>query len=247
MTGTQHHDFRVSVGLYQTSVEATGIAEADMWYNFPEGRPKVRLNGRTGILGPHGTHPLVYNASNTWYPLQPGGVATTALTTVNNRAYAFPFTPGRKCFLDKFGLMVVTPGVGNIRAAVYSSDNIAGLGALPHFLVSDFGTHTAATAANETVTSFNLDPGTGLPIEPYAYWIVIAMQTSVAPTTSAYNTFNPAVPWPISTPTFGTSDYINCLYYDSGFAGPSIPETISGPPDGATLGPLVYTRLSTTS
>lgn len=239
---TAHHPYTVNIGLYTTAVEATGISEGDLWYNEPEGRTKVRLDGRTGIVGPHGTHPIIYGVDNAWHPLTPGGFLNGAVTTANGRAYAYPLNPGRKCFFDRLAFRVQTAGVGNAHAALYTADPTTGL---PGPLLSDFGTASVAVT-NSTVSAFNLLVGGGVPMEPYRYWLVLAMQTSVAPVCTAYSSASPFVPYPVTTPAFNAlgTDMYNCVYTDTGFAGPGVPNPF-GTVAGAAQGPFVYVKLST--
>lgn len=241
------HPYTVNIGLYTTSVEATGAAiaeEGDLWYNEAEGRTKVRLDGRTGMVGPHGTHPLIYGVDNAWHPLVAGGASNQPLTVTNNRAYAYPLMPGRKCFFDRLAFFVGTAGVGDAHAALYTSDALTGL---PDDLVSDFGEASVATAPNATVSAFDLLVGGGLPIEPYLYWLVLAFQTSSAPIVSSFPSTSPFIPFPIATPTFSdtTLDFWNCLYSDTGWAGGGSAPLTFGAPAGATIGPFVYVKLST--
>lgn len=243
-TDNAHHPYTVNIGQYQASVEATGIAEGDTWYNVPEGRTKVRLDGRTGIVGPHGTHPIIYAVDNAWHPLTPGGDANIPLTVTNNRAYAYPLHPGRKCFFDRLAFHVETAGTGDAAAALYLSDPTTGLPSSRH---SYFGTASIATAPDTTVSAFDLLVGDGLPVEPVLYWLVLAFYTSAAPVVTRFPSYSPFVPYPVTTPLFATdsSDFWNCLYSDTGFAGPGPLPATFGTVAGATVGPSIYVKLST--
>lgn len=235
MGGIANHKLTVNAGLFSTAAENLTSDEGDIWYNSAEGRVKLSLDGVNGIVGPHGTHPLVYGISNGWYPLQAGGGFHQALTVTNNRAYAFPLNPGRKCTLAGFAAYIGTAGTGNARVMLYGSDRTTGL---PGALLADYSTVSVATAPGATISGWTVSTA----LKPSRYWVVFVPQTSAAPIMSGYTTYNPVVPWVIATPTFASTTWINCVYSDTGFSG--APPDPFGAIAGSTFGPFIYAKLT---
>lgn len=235
MAGTDNHKLKNNAALHSVSADVGGT-EADIWYNSTEGRVKVRVASQTAIAGPHGNHSLIHNVANAWYTPAGGsnGVLTTQVLT-NDRAYAWPLFPGRKCTLA--GLAISTGvgnvGVGNFRAALYDS---AATG-FPGSLIADYGTQSATTASTVrsgwTVSTVLL---------PVPYWVVIASQTSTAPTVIVPITTVPMIAWPIAVPLFGATDNMTSLYTDTGFSG-AAPSSF-GTPAGTAIGPLIFWKLA---
>jgi hypothetical protein len=188
------------------------------------------------ILGPHGSHPLIYNTSNCWYPLQPGGGTHSAVGITNNRAYAYPLYPGKKCTLAGAAMRVSAAGaVGNLRIGLYAQDSTTGF---PGALLADYGTQSAAVGGASTISGWTVSTA----LEPVPYWFVLAANTSTAPSMSRYTTFNQMIPWIITTPTMGTADFFNCVYSDTGFSG-ALPNPF-GAVAGIDNGPFIYTKLN---
>ena len=189
-----------------------------------------------GIVGPHGSHPLIYNVSNCWYPLQPSGGVHAAVAVTNNRAYAYPLYPGKKCTLAGAAMRIsLLGGIGNLRVGLYGQNSTTGF---PGSLIADYGTQTAVTLGAATISGWTISTA----LEPVPYWFVFVPQTTVAPTMSRYTTFNTMVPWPVSTPTMGASDFFNCLYSDTGFTG-ALPGTF-GSVAGIEHAPFIYVKIN---
>lgn len=234
----EHHPYTVNLGLYTTSTELTGYAEADTWYNTAEGRVKTQLAaGKIGITGPQGGHPLIYDAANAWYNLQPDATAQNGIITTQNRAYARPLYPGRKCTLKGIAMETVSGGgAGNrpILAALYDSDATTGL---PGALVASYGT-TNATAVGAVISGWTVDTD----LQPYPYWLVVVTQSALATEFITFHGTSTMVPQLVATPTMTASDYLNnSLYTDTGFSG-AAPATF-GTPVTSTYGPGVYVNL----
>lgn len=231
MAGADNVKFTANVGLSAPAVDTAGAAEADLWYNTTQGRAKLSVGAAIATLG-NGTHPLVYNIVNQWYPLVQGIGANLSGNTTVNRAYAYPFQPGRKCSLLGFATPVDAGGVGaNARMALYTSHPTTGL---PDALIADYGTQAVATVGTKSGWTVNTVTA------PALHWIVFISQDAVT-NIGRNTTFSPWVPWIIGTPTFGANDYVNCLYSDTGFSG-AAPATF-GVPAGSTLGPTIYIKL----
>lgn len=211
-------------------------AEADIWYRSDEGRVRADVGSGAAIIGPHGSHPLIHNVSNCWYPLQPGGGTHTAVAVTNNRAYAYPLYPGKKCTLAGAAMRIsVLGGVGNLRVGLYGQDSTTGF---PGALIADYGTQSAVTVGAATISGWSISTA----LEPVPHWFVFVPQTTVAPSMSRYSTFNPMVPWPVTTPAMGAGDFFNCLYSDTGFTG-ALPSTF-GAVAGIDYAPFVYVKIN---
>ena len=209
-----NHKFNVNVGLHTSSVPVTGV-EADLWYDNAVGnvRAQVGAETRSVSVGPHGSHPSIYTMTNGWYPMQPGGGAHSAVAVTNNRAYAYPIWPGRKCTLAGVACRISAAGaVGNLRTMLYAPDTSTGL---PGSLITDYGTVTAVTGGAATISGWTISTA----LEALPYWFVFNPQTTTPPSMSRYSTFNQMIPWNIATPTMGTADFANCVYSDTGFTG----------------------------
>lgn len=237
--GTQH-DHLVNVGLYTATGAVTGAAEGDLWYNSTEGQVKLALDDdRVTTAGPFGTHPMVYSTANAWYPIMPGGAVHASLTTTNNRAYAYPLYPGRKCNFTGIAIEVLTAGTGNARMMVYEASVATGL---PETLLDDHFDVDVSTTGVKTGWLLDMD------LMPRPYWLVFVSKTSAAPVLATYRTNSAKVPYIGATPTFAspgidaTVGFYNCLYSDTGFSGPT-PGTF-GAIAGSTLGPAIKVKLS---
>lgn len=235
----EHHKFAVNLGLYTTATEVTGNAEADTWYNTAEGRVKTQLAaGLVGIAGPQGGHPVIYDVADAWYNVQAdaqfaaGGPAVT-----QNRAYALPLYPGRKCNLKGIAVETISGGgAGNrpILAALYDSDATTGL---PGALVASYGT-VNATNVGAVISGWTVNTD----LQPYPYWIVIAVQSALATSMVHYYGTSTMVPQLVATPTMTTTDHErNSLYTDTGFSG-AAPATF-GTPVQSVMGPGIYVNL----
>lgn len=224
-----------STGLNSLTSNPTSV-ESDAWYRSDEGRVRVDVGSNNAIVGPHGSHPLIHNVSNCWYPLQNAGGVHSAVAVTNNRAYAYPLYPGKKCTLAGAAMRIsVLGGVGNLRIGLYGADSSTGF---PGTLVADYGTQSAVTVGAATISGWSVSTA----LEPVPYWFVFVPQTSVAPTMSRYTTFNTMVPWPVSTPSMGAADFFNSVYSDTGFGG-SLPGTF-GAVAGIEFAPFVYVKIN---
>jgi hypothetical protein len=232
VAGTDNHAYTVNVGLYTTTVDVTGAAEGDLWYNSTEKVAKVSLaDNKIGHVGPQGTHPIIYDVANAWYPMYPAQLLTNLVVT-NNRAYAFPFHVSRECNLTGLSINVATGGTGNGHMGMYSSHPTT---FLPDLFVNDIGSVSVAGTGNIEGWAVNEV------MEPALYWLVFVPQTTVAPSVKASVTTNTYVPVQIATPTFVTAEQANCLYSDTGFSG-AFPVSF-GAVAGSTYGPLIYVKL----
>lgn len=235
MAGADNHKLKNNAALHTVTVDV-GVTEGDLWYNSTEGRVKVRVTSQTGIAGPHGNHSLIHNVANSWYT--PAGGSNGALTTqvlTNDRAYAWPLFPGRKCTLT--GLAMSTGagnvGVGNFRAALYDSASTG----FPGSLIADYGTQSA-TLASTVRSGWTVSTA----LLPVPYWVVIASQTTVAPTVIIAMTTVPMIATPIAVPLFGATANMTALYTDTGFGG--APPGTFGTPAGTAIGPLIFWKLT---
>lgn len=235
VAGTDKELFKVNIGLCSAATEVTGAAEGDLWYSSTLGAVKGAALVSTNV-GPSGTHPVIFGGTTFWYPLQKTLCGSNTLGPTNNRAYAYLFYPGRKCTLNDFAMRITTTGgAGNLRMALYDSDATTGL---PGALIADYGTKTAASGGAVTVQGWTV----GTTVQPIPYWVVLMMQTTVAPTMTRYHTYSPLVPWPVAVPTFAASDQVNCVYSDTGFSG--APPDPFGAVVSAILGPTVWAKIA---
>lgn len=234
-----HHHFAVNLGLYTTATEVTGVSEADTWYNTAEGRVKTQLDGGfVGIVGPHGGHPIIHDAADAWYSIQTDGTFNVTGTITQNRAYAYPLYPGRKCTLQGLAISIVSgvgAGVRPVLMALYDSDATTGL---PGALVASYGTANGSEAP-QILESWTVDTD----LQPYPYWLVVAVQSALATTVVKMYGNSTMIPRLVATPTMATTDYQhNCLYTDTGFSG-AAPATF-GTPVSSDLGPHIFVNLT---
>jgi hypothetical protein len=246
MSGPDQHKFTVNVGLYTRSVEITGSAEADSWYNSTEGRVKLQVESpdTIAIAGPHGTHQLIHGTGpdDTWYFVDSQGIRIVngGLLT-NGRAYAQPFWPGRKCTLNNLIVQNNSAGLGagtrDFRMALYEADHVT---RMPANLVADYGVQTGGESSGDqpvwTMTQA---------LQPIGYFVVIVLQSALA-TQLMRNTraLRTVVPEIAASPTYpgGNTAAMNSFYSDTGFAG-AFPATF-GAVAGSAFGPLIAANLS---
>lgn len=234
MAGADNHKYLVNVGLYSTAADTTTATQGDVWFNSTEGRVKTQTAGAVSIMGPNGAQPqMVYDVANAWYPLQPGGTTYDG-SSVNNRAFAFPLAPGRKCTLVDFAMaLAAAVHVGNVRAMLYGTLPTG----LPGALIADYGTKLLTGNANTTITGWTA----GTALEPTLYWVVLAMQTSTAGSWKSQFWFSPLLPL-LAVPTGVRQS--GALYTDTGFSG-AAPATFGTPAAGpAPTPPSVFVKLT---
>lgn len=234
--------FLVNLGLHSTTTNTGSTIEGDLWYNSVEGAAKITTGPTAGdsldvgIVGSHGTHPLLYDVANAWYPLTEAAGQWAGATTTNNRAYAYPFHPGRKCTMTDFAFFVdQVPGTGNLRMGLYDNDPATDL---PGALIADYGTRTGLTATT-VITGWTV----GTVVQPRLHWIVLAVQTSVAPSTSTFEVRSGMIPEVGATPVMSTSASMDGYTSDTGFSG-ALPGTFGAVSNAAGGNPLLYVKLT---
>lgn len=211
MAGNSNIKQKVNLGLDSISVDGEFQPEANMWYNNVDGNIKCWITNLKANVGPDGAIPQIYNLANGWYPVQPGGGTRVSTTATNNRAFAYPLYPGRKCTLTDFAVRINdVPGTGNLRMALYGALPTM----LPGNLITDYGTKGSLTATT-TITSW----GVSTQLQPVLYWLVLAIQTSVPPSMISQTFHSPLVPEIAATASFGATQPGAALYTDTGFSG----------------------------
>lgn len=239
MAGANHVKHTVNAGLFSTDHPDYffGPAEGDLWYNNVEGNVRTRVVAFVASTGPSGTLPEIYGIANGWYSAIPGGGVTTAPAVTNGRAYAYPLYPGRKCTMVDFAMNIyTTPGTGNLRMMLYSALPTG----LPGALIADYGTKTTLTA-NTVITGWTV----GTVLQPAPYFLVLAAQTSVAPTMSSRTLFSPIVAELSATPpSVGLSTLPRAAFIsDTGFGG-APPATFGAVTASHVDPPLIYIKIT---
>lgn len=233
-----HHKFTVNMGLYSAAVDQATSDEGDIWYNTGEGRIKLSMGtGAAAIAGPHGSHPMIYNIADAWYPVQSGGGLQTTNVQTNDRAFAYPFYPGRKCTLTDFATRITaTPGTGNLRIALYGTLSTG----LPGALIADYGQKGTLTA-NTTISGWTVNTD----LQPALYWVVLAVQTTVPPSMACQSIFSPYVPDLVGAPPMSATTSSAAFYTDTGFSG-AAPGTFGTPLTASgAIAPLVFAKVTT--
>lgn len=239
MAGADHVVHTVNAGLY--SVESpdhfSGPVEGDLWYNNTEGHVRTRVSSFTSKTGPGGTIPEIYGLANGWYSAIPGSGNEETGVVTNNRAYAYPIYPGRKCTLADFAVRIyTTPGTGNLRMMLYGALATG----LPGALIADYGTKTGLTA-NTTISGWTV----GTALQPAPYWVVLAAQTSVAPTMYRHQLYSPLIPELSATPPTAVTPTLptSALYTDTGFSG-APPGTFGAASSLHVHPPMLYCKIT---
>lgn len=231
MPNLTNHQFAVNLGLHATATDSTTTTEADLWYNSDQGAAKMRGINYVHKMGPTGTHPRIYGGVNTlWYPLTHVGADQTNATPSNNWGYAYPFMPGNKCTINDFATYVTVAGTGNLRMMLYSSLDTG----YPGDLIADYG-QVLITATTGVISGWTA----GTTLQPVLYYIVLAIQTSVAPTMLGTWDVNPVLPFFGAVPSFATSTTYSAYIRTTGFGG-APPASFGAPSIGGSTPPLVY-------
>lgn len=235
---TAHSPFTVNIGLYQTGVEVTGIAEADIWYNTVEGKVKLQLDqGLIGHAGPRGAHPFIYGTSNGWYNLQTDASAVVTGAAVQNRAYAYPLYPGRNCTLAGLAVNNVAGGGAGSRPilmALYDSDATTGM---PGALIASYSTSNAS-GTNAVISGWTVSTA----LTAYPYWVVFVLQSATLTAFTQYAGYSTMIPQITASLSLTQTDSFNCFYSDTGFSG-AAPSTF-GAVAGHAFGPAIYCKLT---
>lgn len=188
-------------------------------------QPKKRITGSsTPVLQP-GNLPVI--RSGAWHSLPPFG-ATNNVTVPDQRLFALPLWPGRRCAILGIAVNVTLVAVGgSLRMGLYTSAN-----GLPQTLVREFGTMALSALGIFTFAGFSTH------MEPALYFLGIARQGGVLNLgLSTRDTWDPIISE--TTPVIGSN--LNTYYID-GVAG-AMPTTF-GPPDGSAQCPSASVQLT---
>ena len=176
------------------------------------------------VLNP-GNVPVV--RAGGWHTLPMFGAAGT-LNLTNNRLYALPLWPGRRCVMVGVAINVTLALLGGaVRIGVYRSGN-----GLPGPLVQDFGTVSTSVGGIQQLTGFHVT------LEPRLYFLGVGRQLGgLTLGVGCRDTWDPLVSETVPT----LAGNLNCYYVD-GIAG-ALPE-LFGAVAGTIQGPSASVQLT---